>query len=114
MKRGSLKQYVTVQQNTPPIATSGEQTDSWCTFATRFAEFLPERAREFVAARQINAEVQYVARIDGYAAITNTMRVLHSDGRVFDIAGIRPEDSKSPANSRSLLLDLIEGKRKES
>lgn len=114
MTVGQRKHYVTIQQNTPTVSASGADTPSWSTFANRWASIVPETAREFFAARQLNAEVSLVLNCQGFAAITTSMRVLHSDGRVFDIVGIRPVDGKAPVNSAELFLDLIEGKRKES
>lgn len=114
MTAGELTHRITIQQNTPTVSATGAQVPSWSTFAQRWASIVPETAREFFAARQTNAEVSLVLKCPGFMAVTPSMRVLHSDGRVFDIVGIRPTDGKAPANSAALLIDLIEGKRKES
>jgi len=114
MNAGHLTHRVTIQSNTPTVSASGAETPSWSTFASRWAEIIPETAREFYAARQLNAEVSLVLRCPGFMAVTTAMRVLHSDNRVFDIVGIRPQDGKAPTNSAELLIDLVEGKRKES
>lgn len=114
MTAGQRNHRVTIQQNTPSVSASGAETPSWSAFAQRWAEIIPESSREFFAARQLNAEVSLLLRCPGFAAVTTAMRVLHSDGRVFDIVGVRGKNGKSPALAEEITLDLIEGKRKES
>lgn len=115
MNAGNYTHRIAIQQNTPSVSASGAETPSWSTFAQRWAEIIPEDSTEFARARQMNSELSLMLRCPGFMAVTSSMRVVHSDGRVFDIAGIpRGKNGKSPALAEEITLDLIEGKRKES
>lgn len=85
-----FRHRITIQQRTKGTNASGEVTDTWSTYATRWADIEPTGARETtVGGRQTVAEVGYRITLHSDAqtrAITPQMRVSY-DGRQLNIGG---------------------------
>lgn len=81
---GKMDRRITIEQPTETQGSMGETLTTWSTFAEVWANAYSGSGREFVAARQINAEVSMQFQIRYIAGITATMRILY-DGAYFDI-----------------------------
>lgn len=99
-----LDTRVTIQQPTPAQSATGAVTQSWSTFATRWAGIKAGGGREVQVARQKNPETDCIIVMRGRLAVTAKMRVTHTDGRYWDILAVLPRDSKAPAQAD--ILDL--------
>jgi SPP1 family predicted phage head-tail adaptor len=83
----NLRHSLTLQTNTP-AAGPGEATDSWANTATGvMAEIRPGRSREFMQARQANADVTHEVRIRYRSGVTTKQRLVFGT-RNFYIEGI--------------------------
>ncbi len=115
---GEYPHRVTIQSATETTSTSGAVTADWGTPITvgqRWASIEDSGGREVYRARGINPEVDAIIKLNGgHLAVTNKMRVLHSDGRKWDISVVSTPDGKSPANSSEIVLECIRGLRQGS
>jgi SPP1 family predicted phage head-tail adaptor len=84
---GKLDRRITIQQPTPGAGLHGEPTETWSDFATVWANAYAGPGKEFVAARQINAEVSMQFQIHWISDLSTTMRIFY-DGKYFDIVDI--------------------------
>jgi SPP1 family predicted phage head-tail adaptor len=70
--------------------------------------------REVYRARQIMPEVEAVITIRGRLNVSPRMRVVHADGRKWDIVGVETTDGKSPIHAEAIRLNCIQGVRQGS
>lgn len=118
MDAGQYPHRITIQAATETRGASGQAVLSWAsptTVGARWAsvEFTGSSTR--LRNLQINPEAELViALASGRLAVTTKHRVLHSDGRVFDIVGIETLDGKAPANSDQIVLQVKAGIRQGS
>lgn len=88
MRAGQLKHRITIQQPTVAQSATGATTETWATFATRWAKQEPLAGRESVRASEAffgEADHRFTFRYT--AGITKAMRVSWA-GRVFDITAV--------------------------
>ena len=83
---GKLDRQITIQSLTQTQGEYGELIDTWTDVATVWANAYAGAGKEFVAARQVNAEVSMQFQIR-WMALSTTMRILY-DGKYFDIVDI--------------------------
>lgn len=105
MKRAGLRRHkVTIQSATEASDSYGGTTQTWATYATRWACIEPLSGREFFSAQQVNSELTSKISIDYdsiTAAITPKMRVTYNS-RTFRI--ISPPINVGEANREVLLM----------
>lgn len=97
MRAGALRHKVTIEQPTNSQDSMGGLTQTWTTYAIRFAEVKPLSGREFFDAQQYAADVNYRIRLrydDTSKNITPSMRVSW-DSRVFDIESVINRDERN-------------------
>lgn len=88
LRAAELNKRVTIQQTTvTQDSDSGEETDSWGTFATRWAKVEPLTGKERWAAQQVNPEVTSRVTIRYTSGVTAKMRVLYGS-RVLQIDAV--------------------------
>jgi len=85
MNAGKLKSQVTIEQPTREDVY-GEQTSSWSTLATVWAQVLPGASREVYRQSQVVAGVSYVVRIRYRTDVTADMRIVWGP-KTLQIAG---------------------------
>jgi SPP1 family predicted phage head-tail adaptor len=76
---GTLRQRITIQSATTAADASGQLTETWSTYATRWAEVLPTAGGEQQRGMQRRAEVTHVLKLHHdslTAAVTPRMRAL--------------------------------------
>jgi len=83
---GKLDRRITLQGLTQTQGEYGELIDTWADVATVWANAYAGAGKEFVAARQVNAEVSMQFQIR-WMTVSTTMRILY-DGKYFDIVDI--------------------------
>lgn len=95
MRSGGMRHRVTIQEVTESRDSYGETTESWGTFAVRWASIEPIAGREYFQAKQENSEVDVRIRMrwdEEVADINTKMRVVYSlptgDERIFDIEAV--------------------------
>ena len=84
---GKLRHRVTIQQEVETQnPDTGAVSVSWVTYADRWAEYVAQSVREFIAASAVQSEVKgrFIVRAD--EGITASMRVIHR-GKAFAILG---------------------------
>lgn len=115
---GEFKHRVTIQAATETTTSSGAVVQDWgtpVTVGTRWAKIESDGGRETYRARGINPEVDAMIRLrGGHLAVTQKHRVLHSDGRKWDITVVDTADGKDPANSEEIILTCVRGLRQGS
>ena len=88
---GKLRHRVTIQQEVETQdPDTGAVSVSWVTYADRWAEYVAQSVREFIAAASVQSEVKgrFVVRAD--ETVTPDMRVIHR-GRAYGILGVMPD-----------------------
>jgi len=99
MQAGKLRNRITIQTYTDSIASNGETTKTWTTFATVFAEIRPISGRELVMAGKVQGELSHVIKIRFISGVLSKMRI--TDGtRTFEIVAAVPDRT----NSRDLII----------
>lgn len=95
MQSGKLNQLITIERPLEPQSESGDIGQTWEPvpgFARIMAEVLPDRAQEFVAAKQIQATRNALIRLYYQPGIDERMRVVHhlrpDLDEYWDIAGV--------------------------
>lgn len=84
---GRLDRIITIQQNTPTIAGSGERQPSWSALHTG----VPAARMEYIGDEQVQADSlrvgqrRAVFRIRWLSGITSGMRIVDDDGEAWDI-----------------------------
>jgi len=79
-----LKDRIAIQTSTDSQDAAGQIVPTWSTYATVWACITPLIGREYLASRQLQAEVSGKIRIRYLAGVTPKMRVLFN-GRYFNI-----------------------------
>ena len=98
-----MRHRVTIQQKAPTRDTFGGEVEVWNPVATVWASVEPLQGREFLEARQMQAEVTTRIRIRYRAGIVPPMRVIWGS-HTYDVqAVIEPE-----ARRRELQLMCVE------
>jgi len=97
MRAGLLRRSITIENNTPTQDATGQEVDSWGTFATGWGEVkpMPTGAEEFMT-EQPFSEQYYQVRMrytPTTAGINTRMRLLEG-GRVFDIERVHDESDR--------------------
>ena len=75
MRAGNLRQRVTIKQKTATQDAYGDEVITWVSWATVWAAVEPLTGREFLAARQVTAEVTTRIRIRYRSGILPEWRV---------------------------------------
>lgn len=92
MKIGKLRHRIVIEDSIAGRDSFGAEISEWIQFAKVWANVSPVSGREFIAFKQINAEISTKVTIRYLAGITSEMRVLFKD-RIFEINSIiNPEE----------------------
>ena len=103
IRAGKLDKRVTIQETTEGQDVYGAVTDSWGTFATRWASIEPLNGKEYFQVAERNAEVNTRITMRYISGVTPKMRVLY-DGRTYDIQSVISHRE----NKRETVLMCIE------
>ena len=87
MRSGRLNKKITIQKTTQAQSSIGEATDTWLTYAVRWASIEPLLGREYFESQQVNAEETIRFRIRYLSGVTPKMRISW-DSRLFDIRSV--------------------------
>lgn len=87
MQAGKLRHRVTIQTQTATQGTFGEPADTWTDVDTVWASVEPLSGREFLDARQMQADVTTRVTIRYLAGVIPSMRVKYGT-RTLDILGV--------------------------
>lgn len=98
---GALDQRITIESKTVARNAIGEETETWSTFATVWAQYRPVRVNERVMGAQLGAEFDAVFRIRYFAGVDAEMRVVWR-GQRFELVG-----APMMVDAASKLLDLF-------
>lgn len=92
MKIGRLRHRIVIEESIAGRDSFGAEVSEWSQFAKVWADVSPVSGREFIAFKQINAEITTKVTIRYTAGVTTEMRVLF-DNRIFEITSIiNPEE----------------------
>lgn len=91
MRAGSLRRRVTLQSRATAHDAYGQQSTSWATVATTWADIQPLSGRELLSAQAQQAETTHKVLIRYRAGVTSAMRLLYQ-GRVFNIQSVTDPD----------------------
>jgi SPP1 family predicted phage head-tail adaptor len=98
-----MRHRVTIQQKAPTRDTFGGEVEAWNAVATVWASVEPLQGREFLEARQLQAEVTTRIRIRYRAGIVPQMRVVWGS-HFYDVQAV----IETEARRRELQLMCIE------
>ena len=88
---GKLRHRVTIQQEVETQdPNTGAVSVSWVTYADRWAEYVAQSVREFIAASAVQSEVKGRFTVRADEGIAPSMRVIHR-GKAFAILGVMPD-----------------------
>lgn len=88
---GKLRHRVTIQQEVETQdPDTGAVSVSWVTYADRWAEYVAQSVREFIAASAVQSEVKGRFTIRADEGVAPSMRVIHRD-KAFAILGVMPD-----------------------
>lgn len=89
MKIGNLRHRITIQKKSATRDSYGAETISWTTYLTVWAAIEPLRGREYMEARQVQADVDTRIRMRAQSVYTIKpgMQVLFG-ARIFDIISV--------------------------
>lgn len=99
MQAGQLRHRITVQQRSQSADDSGQLIDSWSTLAILWARIRWLSGREYIAARQAQADVKVEITIRQRDDIHERMRVSWGS-HIYDIEAILPDET----NNRQLTM----------
>ena len=88
MRAGALRHRVTLKSKTVSRDTFGEEDITWATVATVWGSVEPLRGREYMEAKQGQADVSHRVVIRYRTGVVPTMRVYLEDGRALEIDGV--------------------------
>ena len=91
---GRLRERVTIQSASEHRNAMGETTQTWSTYAERWASVQGISAREFLLSGQQQTEISHRVRLRYVDGLTSTMRVLWR-GRVLEIASALEHNNRS-------------------
>jgi SPP1 family predicted phage head-tail adaptor len=87
MEAGSLRKRITIQKKSVARNSYGEEVITWVTHCQAWAQMEPLSGREFLEARQIQAEAMVRITLRYQAGIEPEMRVLFGT-RTFNIQAV--------------------------
>ena len=88
---GKLRHRVTIQQAVETQdPDTGAVTVEWVLYAERWAEYVAQSVREFIAASAVQSEVKGRFTVRADEGIVPSMRVIHR-GKAFAILGVMPD-----------------------
>jgi SPP1 family predicted phage head-tail adaptor len=87
MRSGPLRHWVTIRTYTKSRDAYGAEVETWADFATTWASVEPLIGREYMAAKQISAEVSHKIRMRYIAGLLPTMKIAWG-AREFEIVSI--------------------------
>jgi len=87
MRSGLLRHWVTIRTYTKTRDEYGAEIETWADFADTWASVEPLIGREYMAAKQISAEVSHKIRMRYIAGLLPTMRIAWGS-REFEIVSI--------------------------
>lgn len=88
---GRLKHRIVIKELTlSQDATTGEETKTWSTLDTIWAEFRPLSVREFVAAQSVESQISAMVTIRYRDDVLPNMRIVFRD-RTYNIVGALPD-----------------------
>ena len=88
---GKLRHRVTIQQQVETQnPDTGAETVEWGLYADRWAEYVAQSVREFIAASAVQSEVKGRFTVRADDGIVPGMRVIHR-GKQFAILGVMPD-----------------------
>lgn len=93
IRAGELRHRITIEQVTETRDVIGGVTESWSTFATRWAAVEPLAGREYFSAQQEEADVDHRIRLRYLAGVVPKMRVKFG-ARLFDIQTVLNLDER--------------------
>jgi SPP1 family predicted phage head-tail adaptor len=91
---GRLRERITIEQSTEKRNSFGETTQSWATFATRWASVQGISSREFLLSGQQQTEITHRIRLRYVEGLTHQMRIVWR-GRVLEIASLLEHNNRS-------------------
>lgn len=94
MEIGKLRHRVEIQRKEVKTDELLQQSNVWATYATVWASIRPVKGREYIAVKQVNAEISAVITIRYLSGITPEMRILFGN-RVFGIVSVINVDERS-------------------
>ncbi len=97
---GQLDQRVTIESKSVTRNAIGEEVETWSTFATVWARYLPARVDERLAGAQLQGDFEARFRIRRLAGLDAEMRVTWR-GERYDLTG-----PAVPVDGRGGLMDL--------
>jgi head-tail adaptor len=98
---GKLDQRVRIDQKAVARNSIGEETETWSTFATVWAQWIPVRVSERVAGSQLQAETEGRLRMRWLPGLTSEMRLVWR-GENYDLAG-----PPLPVEGRGRMVDVF-------
>jgi len=87
MRSGKLRHSIELQSFTSTFDSYNQETKTWSTIATVFAEVRPVSARESAIAEQLRAEATHFVSLRGGVELTAANRVLFR-GRILNITSV--------------------------
>jgi SPP1 family predicted phage head-tail adaptor len=87
MKAGALKNLVSLQSASSTQGSTGEESQTWSTYATAWASISPMAGRELEHASQVFASANYKIIIRHNSSVTPSHRVLWGT-RIFEINAV--------------------------
>ena len=87
MRSGPLRHWVTIRTYTKSRDAYGAEVETWADFADTWASIEPLIGREYMAAKQISAEVSHKIRMRYIAGLLPTMKIAWGS-REFEIVSI--------------------------
>ena len=87
MHAGKMDRRITIQRREETQAPSGATAPNWINWAVVWAQVIPVSGREYIAARQLQAERTTRFLIRWRAGVVSTMRILY-DGQAYEIRAI--------------------------
>lgn len=84
MRAGDMDRQIVIESATETQNGIGEPVATWSTFATVWAQVMPLRGSEYVAAQAINTEIDTIFRVRWLAGVTTKMRVSYG-AQYYDI-----------------------------
>jgi SPP1 family predicted phage head-tail adaptor len=94
MRAGQLRNRIVIERNAGTKTASGGMSESWVTFATRWARVRPLSTTERIrAGGQDISEITHEVTIRHTAGVTADMRVIHGT-RILDIVAAPQADER--------------------
>jgi head-tail adaptor len=98
---GRLDQRVRIESKSVARNAIGEETETWSTFATVWAQWIPLRVDERIAGAQLQAEIEGRFRLRALEGLGAEMRLVWRDD-AFEIAG-----PPLPVDGRGAMVDVF-------